>query len=234
MHHYRPYAGWAYILFDAVRLRLCRLVILWSCVACMWADAAVARGSNPCLEAARAASAQTGVPLGILEAIARTETGRRQNGKVEPWPWAMNHSGKGYWFETRSELLEAALAQIAKGERLFDLGCFQINYHWHEAAFSSLDEMIAPQSNALYAAEFLKSLFHETGDWAKAAGFYHSRTQELAQAYTQRLANHIDLDAPQTAIAPTAKRAARTNRFPLLQSRAGRPQLGSLVIGISQ
>ena len=79
----------------------------------------------------RAAPAAPGVPQDVLHAISLTETGRAQGGRLRPWPWAINREGKGFWFKNRDEALAFAKASLAEGRRSFDVGCFQINYHWH-------------------------------------------------------------------------------------------------------
>jgi hypothetical protein len=130
----------------------------------------------------------SGVPQEVLHAISLTETGRRIGGKLRPWPWAINREGRGYWFETRDEALEFARQSLAEGRRSFDVGCFQINYHWHGHNFPSLESMFDPDTSAAYAARFLGELLMEKGDWQAAAGAYHSRTPQFANVYRQRFA----------------------------------------------
>jgi hypothetical protein len=189
-----------------------------------------------CYRAARMAAHEAEIPLNVLIAIARTETGRRLDGKTQPWPWAINVRGQGDWLSSEAELLEKALSLIAKGERLFDVGCFQLNYHWHSDGFSSLDEMISPRTNALYAARFLKSLFAEFGDWTEAAGAYHSRTEALATAYKAKFSKHLHGASEPLQLALQVKepnRKTRDNSYPLLRSKPVVARLGSLVPGIS-
>ncbi|MEP5154365.1 transglycosylase SLT domain-containing protein, partial [Planktotalea sp.] len=141
------------------------------------------------------------------------------------------------WLSSEGELLETALELIAKGERSFDLGCFQLNYRWHGAEFVSLDQMISPKENALYAAKFLKALYAEFGDWTEAAGAYHSRTEEHAKAYKARFLVHYDDDPEPLQIAMSANaqtQVKRTNSYPLLVNRASRARLGSLMPEASQ
>lgn len=168
------------------------------------------------LAAARAAKANR-VPLEILQAIARVETGRRRDGSTQPWPWTINLAGQGYWFDDLATASSFADDQFAQGNENFDLGCFQINLHWHGAHFTSISDALDPQLNANYAAEFLSQLFASEGSWAAAVAAYHSRTREKGEDYLTKVeAALTDLrggiaDAPEYAAAP-----ARTNRFPLL------------------
>jgi len=127
-----------------------------------------------------------GVPPEILHSVALTETGREQNGRLRPWPWAINREGKGHWFAGREEALEFARQSLADGRTSFDVGCVQINYRWHGHAFPSIEDMFDPEWTATYAAQFLRTLYEERGSWSAAAGAYHSLTPDNAQIYRAR------------------------------------------------
>lgn len=139
-----------------------------------------------CDRAAAQAAAESGVPLDVLRAIARTETGRRLEGGFHPWPWTMNIEGRGIWFDTREEAVAHARKTLAGGTTSFDMGCFQINYRWHGQHFETLEAMMDPLVSARYAARFLTELHGETGDWDIAAGHYHSRLAQFADRYRAR------------------------------------------------
>lgn len=188
-----------------------------------------------CERVAQQVSTETGVPLSVLRAITLTETGRNKGGSFQPWPWTVNMEGLGKWFENYEQAKTYVDTHYKRGARSFDVGCFQLNYRWHNQAFSSIEEMFDPLSNARYAAKFLSELYDEFGSWPKAAGAYHSRTPKYAKKYTARF-NRIrdNLEAPpavELAVVKTPqpeKPPARVNRFPLLQS--GTPgQMASLV-----
>ncbi|MEM8625141.1 MAG: hypothetical protein AAGG47_16680 [Pseudomonadota bacterium] len=171
---------------------LFRLMVAWI------AGLAVLAGATPslaapsaCIEAGQRAAAAHGVPPALMQAVALVETGHRRDGSFVPWPWAMNAAGRGTWFDSRGEALAEAKRKLERGERNFDLGCFQINHFWHGEAFPSLERMIDPDSNATYAAEFLVALHKESGDWLVAAGHYHSRTPKHATAYRARLRRQL-------------------------------------------
>lgn len=194
---------------------------------------AAASADALCYEAARIAAETTGVPVEVLVAIALTETGRQSGDAVRPWPWTVNVAGRGAWFDSRAEARAHADAALAAGQTSFDLGCFQLNYRWHGEAFASIDAMLDPAANALYAARFLARLHAETGDWSSAAGAYHSRTPDLAQRYRDRFDRHL---AAAPGVAPTPASDAgltaadpRPNGFPLLQHGGGPRAPGSLV-----
>lgn len=144
--------------------------------------------SATCERVAEYAAQQSGVPVSVLKAISLTETGKKIDGKLRPWPWTVNMEGAGHWFDTLDEARTYVFKEFKRGARSFDIGCFQINYKWHNEHFSSIDEMFDPQANALYAAKFLSDLYAETGSWNAAAGAYHSRTKEHADRYSARFA----------------------------------------------
>ncbi|MFD2173061.1 transglycosylase SLT domain-containing protein [Rhodobacter lacus] len=144
--------------------------------------------SSTCERVAEEASRRTGVPVSVLKAISLTETGKRIDGKLRPWPWTVNMEGAGHWFDTLDEARAYVFQEFKRGARSFDVGCFQINYKWHNQHFSSIDQMFDPLANAVYAAKFLTELYNEKGSWNGAAGAYHSRTQEYAERYSARFA----------------------------------------------
>jgi hypothetical protein len=150
---------------------------------------AVASANDPaalCERAIVAGARNASVPQEVLHAISLTETGRPSGGRLRPWPWAVNREGQGFWFQTREEALAFAKKSVAEGRHSFDVGCFQINYHWHGDGFASVEAMFDPDVAAAYAARFLQDLHAETGSWSQAAGAYHSRTPHYANIYRSR------------------------------------------------
>lgn len=235
-------------------VRLSRIWNLFLGVACtltVGVNTAYARNEpDVCDAAARYAASQTGVPLSVLLAITRTETGRKHGGTFAPWPWTVNMEGAGKWFDDFDQALAYVERHHAAGARSFDVGCFQLNYKWHGQHFSSIPSMFDPRENALYAAGFLRDLYGELGDWELAAGAYHSRTKKYADRYKKRFrslraqfleddgnANPFDdvnqrilagtFDTP-AAPAPVPVRPPRQNLYPLLQTGTARA-MGSLV-----
>lgn len=187
-----------------------------------------------CDDAALQASRETNVPLSVLQAITRTETGRSRNGKLQPWPWTVNMEGRGAWFDSQGAALAHVRAHVKAGVRSFDVGCFQINHRWHGEAFASLEEMFDPRTNALYAARFLARLHAETGNWTKAAGAYHSRTSIHADRYAARFDTiHARMTkAPRASDLPMQQSTspnAAANPYPLLRPAETTARLGSLV-----
>ena len=185
-----------------------------------------------CDQAAQVAARSTGTPLGVLRAIALTETGRTKDGQLQPWPWTVNMQGKGIWFDTPQAALDYVRQHYRQGARSFDIGCFQINHRWHGQAFATIDAMFDPRENALYAARFLADLYKETGDWSRAAGAYHSRKPENAQRYRNRfdrLFAQVADTAERWDPAPQAPQTPRLNAYPLLKADGKQRGMGSLV-----
>ena len=175
-----------------------------------------------CDQAALRISEETQVPLDVLRAITRTETGRQRRNTLQPWPWTVNMEGTGVWFDTEDQARVYVFEHFKNGARSFDVGCFQINYKWHSQAFNSIDEMFDPVINARYAANFLAQLHGELGTWDKAAGAYHSRTQKYAKRYVARYTQ-----IRQTL--PERPQQSRANTFSLLAGKSGTSRFGSLV-----
>ena len=142
-----------------------------------------------CRAAIARAEQDAQIPAGLLQAIGRVESGRRnpETGVAGPWPWTINAEGRGHFFPTREAAIAAVRELQGRGVRIIDVGCMQVNLHHHPRAFASLDEAFDPVSNARYAAHFLTQLQAARTDWITAAGNYHSQTPELAQAYRARV-----------------------------------------------
>ncbi|KPA20340.1 Transglycosylase SLT domain protein [Shimia sp. SK013] len=236
------------VLTAEVRLAFRRIaprfvtISLSLCSALLIPTSAQASYGETCDRVARIAAGESGVPVEVMMAITRTETGRRANGALAPWPWTVNMEGVGKWFDTREEALTFAVSGLKQGKRSFDVGCFQLNYRWHGEHFKDVHQMFEPLENARYAADFLARLYSETQSWESAAAAYHSRTPKYADKYKARykqiLANLPDIPAlgvatrtAGTVTAPTQRvvRQASVNAFPLLRKGVGVSGMGSLV-----
>ncbi|MDX1780305.1 MAG: hypothetical protein R3256_03205 [Thalassovita sp.] len=135
---------------------------------------------------------QNGLPRDLMPAISRVETGLKQGDKgVRAWPWTLNVQGKGYYFPTRAAALAKLREVLASGIRNVDVGCMQINYHWHSSNFGSIEEMMSPEANTAYAARFLTELRSRHGSWEAATSHYHSADDERGKAYLSRVSRVI-------------------------------------------
>jgi hypothetical protein len=151
----------------------------------LWLAAPVAQAAPDCEALAEAAAARHGIPEGVMAAIARTESGGGRRSSA--WPWTLNMAGDGHYLETRDEALTRLRAALDGGGRNVDVGCMQINWHWHNEAFGSLEQMIDPEANTEYAARFLLSLWRREGTWDAAVAAYHSSDPERGAAYLSRV-----------------------------------------------
>ncbi|GMB82945.1 lytic transglycosylase domain-containing protein [Shinella zoogloeoides] len=131
-------------------------------------DAAASTGS--CEREILAAAAKYDIPAGILYSVGLTETGRK--GSLQPF--ALNIEGKAYFGASREEALRTFEAARARGARLIDLGCMQINHHFHGEHFASAAEMFDPHKNVEYAAAFLARLHARHETWTMAVARYHA------------------------------------------------------------
>jgi hypothetical protein len=164
------------------------LLIALSLIPLAWARQTVAQTLAPttgCEAAIARAERAEALPLGLLAAIARVESGRVDpvDAVIRPWPWTINANGIGRMFDTKDATIEAVRVLRAEGVRSIDVGCLQVNLLYHPNAFASLEQAFDPGANAAYAARFLRTLFDESQDWTTAAAAYHSRTPDLGAPY---------------------------------------------------
>lgn len=172
-----------------------------------------------CDQAADFAAQNSAAPFEVLQAIARVETGRDMGGEIAPWPWAVNYAGKGHWFASEVDAFDFANALLAQGEDNFDLGCFQVNQHWHGAKFASLTEALSPRRNAIVAAEYLQAGFQKSGSWGAAVAAYHSKNDEAGQQYLVKVEAMLQRMRGTPSTQPPVQLAQNEaeNPFPLLR-----------------
>jgi hypothetical protein len=142
-----------------------------------------------CTDTARRIERKDLLPQSMLEAITTVETGKAAEGEMiaRPWPWTVTAEGKGQYYPTKKAAIEAVRALRARGVESVDVGCMQVNLHYHPGAFTSLDEAFEPASNITYAASLLKNLRNTEGSWETAIEHYHSYDPELRHAYRLRV-----------------------------------------------
>ncbi|MFD2251544.1 lytic transglycosylase domain-containing protein [Pseudochelatococcus lubricantis] len=133
-------------------------------------ERAGAMAPNACEREMIRAAREFDVPVNILYAVGLTETGRR--GSLQPY--AMNIAGAAYFAPDAREAVRRLNAERARGVRLIDLGCMQINHHYHRDKFASAAQMLDPRANVTYAARFLKELRRREGNWTMAVARYHA------------------------------------------------------------
>lgn len=152
----------------------------------------LAREAKRCTQHFAKHERHQGIPKHLLAAIATTESGRYHKGLgiMLPWPWTANVEGKGYYFNSKSEALTKIRAFQAEGKKSIDVGCMQVNLKHHPNAFANLDQAFDPAYNVAYAAKFLRNNYLDSGDWKKAASYYHSKTPEKGATYFSHVSRH--------------------------------------------
>ena len=106
----------------------------------MFSASQSAAADNACeREMARAAQSY-GIPLGVLYAVGLTETGRGDSLR----PYALNIEGKSVYDIDKDEALRRFKAARLAGAKLIDVGCMQINHHFHASSFASVEDMLDP------------------------------------------------------------------------------------------
>jgi hypothetical protein len=151
----------------------------------------LASQSAQCRTAVAAAEAKYKLPPGLLDSIAKVESGRpiASLNQIQPWPWAIDADGQALFLDSRAAAVVWAQQGLKRGVQFMDVGCLQVDLQLHPGAFSSLDQAFDPMTNAGYAARYLRSLHEEAhGDWNVAVGWYHSHTVDLAAEYRDRVA----------------------------------------------
>ncbi|WP_165982433.1 transglycosylase SLT domain-containing protein [Dankookia rubra] len=157
--------------------------------------AATARAEGPddpwtaCRRAILAAEPRSGLPPGLLLAIALVESGRSdpRSGRFEPWPWSLNVEGEGRTPPSRAAAAAEVAALQAEGRHSIDIGCMQVNLLYHPGAFPDVPTGLRPEANIRYAITFLKSLHGRFGNWAEAIANYHSADAERGANYHRRV-----------------------------------------------
>ena len=150
-----------------------------------------------CISAILAAQDRHGIPDNLLLAIGIQEAGRNGPAGLAVWPWTANAAGEGVFFKNRIEAEAWVSNKLESGVKSIDVGCMQINLHWHGDNFVSLSDAFEPERNVDYAARFLRNLYRETGDWTKAAGRYHSATEKYQKRYLSSLDRNKNVVANQ-------------------------------------
>ncbi len=145
-------------------------------------------GVPDCVVLAEEAERQYRLPEGILQSISTVEASRiHSDGSYRAWPWTLNDSGKGLFFDNRQQVLDYLDVHMTNPDTSIDIGCMQINTKWHGAAFETLDEMLDPASNIAYAAGFLTDLYYAHGNWNEAIRHYHSNDRRKNDPYLDRV-----------------------------------------------
>ena len=137
-------------------------------------------GPSACDSAISEAERRYRIPPHVLRAVGLTEAG--QAGTV--YPWTANIAGASRFYSSKEAAISGVSEALDQGVASVDVGCLQVNLHWHPNAFASLAEAFDPAVNVDYGAAYLRALHdqHE-GSWTKAVQFYHSSTSHEQLRY---------------------------------------------------
>jgi hypothetical protein len=156
-------------------------------VASAWTE----RQSELCLVAVKRVERRYHLPRALLVSMALAESGRpiKSLAALRPWPWTINADGTGLFLDSKAAAI-SWMQDEASGHDFVDVGCMQVNLHYHPDAFTSMEEAFDPSANADYASRLLLHLYRgeAAGSWNTAVGLYHSDTRPLAAVFRDRVA----------------------------------------------
>lgn len=139
-------------------------------------------------------SNKTGVPKKVLEKVCTHESQSYFNGKRQPWPWTVASSHRGIntskYFKNKGDAVSYIRSLMRLGIQNIDIGLCQVNWYWHGENFSSVEDLINPENNLLYAAKYLTHHYRKQGveSWSQAIGLYHSPSNpKRAASYTSKV-----------------------------------------------
>jgi hypothetical protein len=159
---------------------------------------------DPCAPHIYREERNLGIPAHLMRAVALAESGRwlDETRSTVAWPWTINAEGVGHFYPSKEAAIAAVRQLQARGVRSIDVGCMQVNLHWHQNAFRSLEEAFEPMSNVAYAAHYLAELKAERQSWDAAVRYYHSADPGFNQPYgekVERLWASVRTDSSETA-----------------------------------
>ena len=142
-----------------------------------------------CNQAAKKAEIEARIPRNLLTAISLAESGRWDDRRKASfaWPWTVTNGASATYYPTKEEAIEGVKALRKAGKTNIDVGCMQINLHYHPNAFESIEDAFDPVANVGYASRFLTNLQKETESWAEAAGRYHSSDPTRLNNYRDKV-----------------------------------------------
>lgn len=156
-----------------------------------------------------------GIPQRLLTAISLVEAGRwdAESGTGAAWPWTVTAQGKGRFFPTKAAAIAEVRRLQARGITSIDVGCMQVNLHFHPDAFANLNAAFDPALNADYAAKFLTALKKDHGSWRVAVQHYHSSSPEKRIPYQKKVYAAWRDTAPANAQSARRADAGRIQRI---------------------
>ena len=139
-----------------------------------------------CLDAARDAEREHGLPEGLLVGIALNESGLHAH--------ALNIGGRAYYPDTKQEAMRLIRAA---GNRAM-VGCVQVNALVH--ARGGEDWPLDPYKATEWAANYLRQHYETYGDWSMALVRWHGGTPGMTTRLVCRVRSKIDVVAPDSSL----------------------------------
>lgn len=132
-----------------------------------------------CVNEVRKVEKDKGIELGLLEAIAQTES------KMDPY--VANACGKAFHFSSAKEVAQFVKIKQEEGYRNISVGPMQLHVPSHRQNFKSLEQMCEIEHNVAYSAKLLKRLKKKTGSNEEAVKLYHSPDAYANESYKARV-----------------------------------------------
>ena len=149
-----------------------------------------------CLDAAREAEREHGLPEGLLVGIALNESGLHAH--------ALSIGGRAYYPETREEAKR--LIRNAGGRAM--VGCVQVNASVH--ARGGQDWPLDPYQATEWAANYLRQHYETYGDWSMALVRWHGGSAGMTTRLVCRVRSKIDVVAPDSSLFSERCRGTQT------------------------
>ena len=147
------------------------------------------KNGNFCARSIAKEERRLGIPHRLLHALSIKESGRwvKEDRANITWPWTVNAGGNGRHFNNRQNAIRHVRKLQKEGKRNIDIGCMQINLHYHPNAFKTIEAGFDPATNVAYAAKFLSALKENHGTWQLAVRHYHSANQTKSGPYQNKV-----------------------------------------------
>ncbi|MBP8232241.1 MAG: transglycosylase SLT domain-containing protein [Rhizorhabdus sp.] len=142
--------------------------------------------AGDCLAPARDAARRHAVPQAIVEAMVWRESSNQ--------PLAIGVAGRAVIAPdpgTAVRWIEHWRRQGVKDVSI-DMGCMQVNRHFHPAAFGAPENAFDPVLNTEYGVRYLRTLFDRYRDWTLAAAAYNCNRVDCQIAYICGLIERMD------------------------------------------